>query len=54
VVSGPGTIPDISDAPPFVPAAHAEPVLELAPRVAHGRLASRSSTLAGIGIATRT
>jgi hypothetical protein len=32
-VSGVRTIPDISDAPPFVPAARAEPVREVAPRV---------------------
>jgi hypothetical protein len=36
VVSGPRTIPDISAAPPFVAPARAEPVRELAPRVAHG------------------
>jgi hypothetical protein len=34
-VSGVRTIPDISDAPPFVPAARAEPVRELAPRAGH-------------------
>jgi hypothetical protein len=36
VVSGVRTIPDISAAPPFVPAARVEPVRELAPRAGHG------------------
>jgi hypothetical protein len=36
VASGVRTIPDISAAPPFVPAARAEPVREVEPRAAHG------------------
>jgi hypothetical protein len=36
VVNGARTIPDISAAAPFGPAARAEPVREVAPRVAHG------------------